>query len=139
MDIPTNEPGLLIVPCGMNCGICIGFLREKNKCPGCNSGSENKQKHLAKCVIRNCEYLEASRTGFCFECPQYPCARLRQLDKRYRPKYRMSMIENLNNIKVLGLDEFFERENSKWTCSNCKARLSAHRENCLECGRQVTL
>ena len=25
----------LIAPCGMNCGICYGYLREKNKCPGC--------------------------------------------------------------------------------------------------------
>jgi hypothetical protein len=22
----------LIAPCGMNCGICLGYLRDKNKC-----------------------------------------------------------------------------------------------------------
>ncbi len=139
MNILTYETGSLIAPCGMNCGICIGFLREKKKCPGCNSDSKNKTTHCIKCIIRNCEYLENSTSGFCYECPKYPCARLRQLDKRYRTKYRMSMIENLDNIKMLGLDEFLDRENSKWTCTNCKARLSAHRENCLECGQQVTL
>ncbi|MDD5456566.1 MAG: hypothetical protein PHV30_05985 [Candidatus Margulisbacteria bacterium] len=26
----------LIAPCGMNCAICLGYLREKNKCPGCS-------------------------------------------------------------------------------------------------------
>ena len=26
---------ILIACCGMNCNLCIGFLREKNKCPGC--------------------------------------------------------------------------------------------------------
>ena len=25
----------LIAPCGMNCAVCLGYLREKNKCPGC--------------------------------------------------------------------------------------------------------
>jgi hypothetical protein len=25
----------LVAPCGMNCGICRAYLREKNKCPGC--------------------------------------------------------------------------------------------------------
>ena len=27
------------------------------------------------------------------------------------------------------------KENKKWRCPSCKAQLSAHRENCLECGR----
>jgi Protein of unknown function (DUF3795) len=139
MRDPTYEPGLLIAPCGMNCGICIGFLREKNKCPGCNSDSENKQKHCTKCVIRNCEYLEESTSGFCYECPKYPCPRLKQLDKRYRTRYHMSMIENLNNIKALGLDEFLVQEKLNWTCPACKAVRSVHRENCLVCGKKVFL
>jgi hypothetical protein len=25
----------MIAPCGMNCGICIGHLREKRPCGGC--------------------------------------------------------------------------------------------------------
>lgn len=33
-------------------------------------------------------------------------ARLKQLDKRYRTNYNMSMIENLNNIQKLGLKGF---------------------------------
>ena len=30
----------LIAPCGMNCGICVGHLREKNRCAGCNSDDD---------------------------------------------------------------------------------------------------
>jgi len=26
---------ILIAPCGMNCGACIAFMRDKNNCPGC--------------------------------------------------------------------------------------------------------
>ena len=137
MSIATLETGLLIAPCGMNCGICIGYLREKNKCAGCNIESKNKPQHCKKCTIKNCKYLLTSKSGFCFDCPEYPCRRLKQLDKRYRTKYRMSMIENLNNIKSSGIEEFLNRESQKWTCSTCNARLSAHRENCLECGASI--
>jgi len=135
---PTTAAGLLIAPCGMNCGICIGHLREKNKCAGCNFESEKKSQHCKKCIIKNCEYLKVSKSNFCYDCPKYPCTRLKQLDKRYRTKYRMSMIENLTNIKSLGLEEFLNQEKQRWTCTHCHARLSVHRENCLECGESYT-
>ena len=133
----TIEAGLFIAPCGMNCGICIGHLRKKNKCSGCNSKNENRPQHCIKCSIKYCEYLKDLESNFCYDCPKYPCARLKQLDKRYRTKYRMSMIENLIKIKSLGLEEFLNQENQKWTCTNCHARLSVHRESCLECGVRI--
>ena len=128
---------LLIAPCGMNCGICIGYLREKNKCAGCNSDGENKPNSCKKCRIKNCEYLSDDESGFCYDCERYPCTRLKQLDKRYRTKYHMSMIENLNTIQLKGIDTFIELENQKWTCSYCNARLSAHRNECPECNERV--
>ncbi len=42
---PRILPGLnpvLIAPCGMNCGTCLGYLREKNKCVGCRLKSDIK-------------------------------------------------------------------------------------------------
>ena len=139
MSDPACDPGLLIAPCGMNCGICIGFLRSRNQCPGCHFLDKDQSRNRRKCVIRNCEYLDGSTSGFCYECPKYPCARLKRLDKRYRTKYRMSMIGNLENVKLSGLERFLDQENSKWTCCNCKSRLSAHRESCLECGQKAVL
>ena len=41
----------LIVPCGMNCGICIGHLRDKNKCDGCRNSYNNKPEACKKCII----------------------------------------------------------------------------------------
>lgn len=32
----------LIAPCGMNCSICMAYLREKNKCPGCRGNDIDK-------------------------------------------------------------------------------------------------
>ena len=36
---------------------------------------------------------------YCYECDGFPCARVKRLDKRYRTKYEMSMIENLEYIR----------------------------------------
>lgn len=132
------EASLLIAPCGMNCGICIGYLRDKNKCDGCNTESDSKPKYCKSCVIKNCENLSKTTSGFCYDCTIYPCKRLKQLDKRYRNKYHMSMIENLAIIQEFGLEEFLKRENIKWTCAKCHARVSAHRDYCLECGREIS-
>lgn len=134
----SEEAGLLIAPCGMNCGICIGYLRNKSKCDGCYTESDFKPQYCKSCVIKNCEYLSNSISGFCYDCPQYPCKRLKQLDKRYKNKYHMSMIENLAIIQESGLEEFLKREDKKWTCTKCGARLSAHRDTCLECGIEIS-
>lgn len=127
----------LIAPCGMNCGICIGHLREKNKCSGCNFEGGYRTKSCSNCVIKNCKHIKTSASGFCYDCKKYPCTRLKQLDKRYRTKYRMSMIENLDKIKTSGMSKFIKEENEKWTCPNCGVRLSCHREDCLSCGKRV--
>lgn len=122
-----------VAPCGMNCGICIAHLRKENKCAGCNADS-GRSSHCLTCSIKNCSELNKSAKPYCFDCKKYPCARLKQLDKRYRSKYGMSMIENLNNIKAFGIRRFIKNERERWKCSNCSSLLSVHRENCLCCG-----
>lgn len=124
----------LIAPCGMNCGICIGHLREKRPCGGCfRKDDENKPKVCRSCTIVNCDLLLETESGFCFDCGKYPCTRLKNLDRRYRTKYGMSMIDNLAYIKAFGLEEFLTNEEDKWTCPVCGARLSVHRDFCLNC------
>jgi len=125
----------LIAPCGMNCGICIGYLREKNPCAGCfKKDDPNKPNQCRSCNIANCKKLTETNSGFCYDCEKHPCTRLKQLDKRYRTKYNMSMIENLDFIKVNGLDKFIRNEETRWKCSNCGETICVHRENCLKCG-----
>lgn len=126
----------LIASCGMNCGICIGHLRAKRPCGGCfKMNDENKPDQCRSCSIVNCESLAKTESGFCFECTSYPCSRLKKLDKRYRSKYGMSMIENLDYIQKFGLDKFLMNEEKRWTCAECGAGLCVHREVCLECNK----
>lgn len=123
----------LIAPCGMNCGICIAHLREKNICPGCRREDKHKPNHCVNCSIKNCIELLKSDSGFCYNCNKYPCKRLKQLDKRYRLKYKMSMIENLENIRKLGLDAFIFAERERWKCATCGESICVHRGFCLTC------
>ena len=127
----------LIAPCGMNCGICLGYLRQKNHCPGCRVNLANQSAYRGRCIIRNCEAIKTNRSGLCFECAAYPCRRLKQLDKRYRTKYAMSMIENLASIQEIGLAAFVEREKERWRCAKCGGTICVHRGYCYDCGERV--
>jgi hypothetical protein len=127
----------LIAPCGMNCGICIGHLRDKNKCPGCRIIDAYESSYGRKCIIRNCNILKKNKMKFCSDkCETYPCKRLKNLDKRYRTRYRMSMLENLENIKKSGIRSFVKNEKARWKCSKCGELLSVHRDFCLKCGEK---
>lgn len=122
----------LIAPCGMNCGICMAYLRDKKQCPGCKGPDTNKSKSCVQCIIKNCEIIKEKK--FCFRCDKYPCFKLKNLDKRYRTKYKMSMIENLENIKKLGISEFVKNERIRWACSECGGTICVHKGYCIDCG-----
>ena len=126
----------MIAPCGMNCGICIGHMREKNKCPGCRAIDAYKSCYGRECYIRSCQILKNNNWTYCTDrCEKYPCLRLKNIDKRYRTRYGMSMIENLGNIKKLGIEKFVELEQNRWKCSECGEILCVHRNACLKCGK----
>ena len=123
----------LIAPCGMNCGTCLAYLREKNKCPGCRILSDDKAISVKTCTVTKCIYLAKTKSKFCYECEKYPCKRIKQLDKRYRTKYGTSFIENLLMIKENGIDSFLDFESKRRTCTNCGSTLCVHRNFCLTC------
>ena len=105
----------LIAPCGMNCSLCIGYLREKNRCLGCRENDENILNSCRKCIIKNCEILQQKQLKYCSsKCEKFPCTRLKNLDKRYRTKYQMSMLENLQFIEEFGIRKFIEQEKERW-------------------------
>lgn len=133
MENPWSFDSSMIAPCGMNCGLCLGYQREKNKCGGCNGSDSNKPAYCVSCSIRNCEQIQKCDSKLCYECSKLPCARMKQLDKRYRTKYGMSMLENLAMIKNSGMDAFLENEKVKWTCKHCGGAVCVHRDFCLKC------
>ena len=128
----------LIAPCGMNCSLCVSYqFGEKNLnklgfhrsyCPGCIPRGKNCT-HMAY----HCDLIGEGKIRFCYMCERYPCQRLKDLDKRYRTKYHMSMIENLDYIKANGMEDFLEKQEAKWKCPTCDGTVCCHNGLCLEC------
>jgi len=123
----------MIAPCGINCGTCLAFLRDKNTCDGCRADNEHKRNSCIKCSIWLCESLGKTESQLCNECPKFPCSRIKHIDKRYRTKYHLSLIGNLREINREGLAKFLVSENEKWHCSNCGGTICVHRGYCLNC------
>jgi hypothetical protein len=121
-----------VAPCGVICDICSGFQRSKNKCVGCNS-SGNKPYHCTECSIKSCLEKQGDEKLLCNECGKFPCRRIKNLDKRYTTKYGESPIQNLQKIKVIGINSFVKIETKKWTCSTCGHLVCVHKDVCLIC------
>ena len=84
--------------------------------------------------MTSCENL---RGKYCFSCNSYPCRRLKQLDKRYRAKYGMSMIGNLEAIRKNGIRKFMIGERERWTCKHCGRTINVHLHCCSSCGTTI--
>lgn len=128
----------LIAPCGMNCAICVNYLAWKNDlkrkgfhrsyCVGCQPRGQN-------CVFMqgSCDRLSMGLVTACHACADFPCVRLKSLDRRYRTKYRMSMIENSKQIKEQGMARFLAQQTERWRCSRCGGVICCHVGLCLVC------
>jgi len=134
----------LIAPCGMNCALCISYQSERydlhqsgmkrKYCPGCLPRGEHCL-HMGKV----CTVLGQGELRFCFECHQFPCSRLKSLDRRYRDRYHMSMIDNLKKIRDHGLRSFSTEQQSHWACYHCGELICCHVGLCLHCNLNVLL
>ena len=128
----------LIAPCGMNCGVCSSYLAMENDlkkkgfgktyCAGCRIQGRNCY------YTKRCDLLGKGLVRFCYECGDFPCGRLKTLDKRYRTFYHMSMIENLEFVKKNGIERFLEKEAEKWHCPECGGVICCHNGICYSCG-----
>lgn len=126
----------LIAPCGMNCAICSRYLAhvndlKKSQCIGCRP--RNKR---CTYLFGNCEgnkNIAVGNASFCFECDHYPCKQIKRMDKRYRDNYKMSVIENLERIRDVGIQKFMEEQVEKYRCSRCGGLISIHNRKCFKC------
>jgi hypothetical protein len=105
----------LIAPCGMNCALCRAYIaysrgipRKRGKliyCSGCLPRGKN-------CFIkRKCSKLTNHEVQFCYECEAMPCKNIDRIDRRYRERYGMSMVENLKNAQSQRHGRVFNKPN----------------------------
>jgi len=135
MKTNTEVTTTMLAPCGMNCAVCYVHLKEKKPCPGCRGQDASKPEHCRKCEIKDC--VTSQGLDFCFECLTFPCVSIKRLDKSYRQRYQVSLIDNAIRIKTAGAKQHLLEEKEKWTCSVCGGVISLHDRACSECGKEV--
>lgn len=130
---------ILIAPCGMNCAVCSSYLARKYDikakgvnmpyCAGCRPA--NRQCGWLK---KRCRLLLKGEVKYCYECPDFPCEKLRHIDTRYITNFKMSFLENLRNIKENGIGRFLAGQEEKWMCPECGGTICCHNGICYNCG-----
>jgi len=122
-----KRPGeiTMVAPCGINCGHCgahmvkdnpeymdrllaVGFKKEMLPCAGCRA-----IKGCCALIGSTCEtYACIDKRGFnfCFECPEFPCAKLNPAADRANILPHNTKVFNLCIIQRHGLKRFLEKE-----------------------------
>lgn len=96
-----------VPPCGVFCGGCPTYTREKKPCPG----AEISQR----CESKGCRYYICcveKKVDFCHQCDQYPCQRFRVFARNWQ-KYGQDFLDNQRILKEEGTDGFLQHWNEK--------------------------
>ena len=131
MKMPEKIPEYLFSPCGMNCMVCYVHLKKKKPCNGCLGNDTDKPDRCMNCTIKSCANGKGYK--YCFECNEYPCKSITNLEKSYSKRYGVSLLENSKMVNENGLAKFQKNEKEKWKCTKCDGVMSLHDGMCSEC------
>jgi|Deesub1362B_J571_1020462.scaffolds.fasta_scaffold00162_36 hypothetical protein len=128
--------------CGLYCGACHVYRAYKDKdfallqklaaagnipvekvaCDGCLS--VNYRVYLPP-DSRDCEFRRCAKekgVTWCFECSEFPCKKLEDFSRDGRA-HHTAVIDNLREMKNLGVDEWLKIQEKRWQCPNCGKKL----------------
>jgi hypothetical protein len=134
VKMPETIEDIMLAPCGMNCTVCykhVGIRKHAKPCEGCLKGDEGKPEHCRQCKIKNC--VQSKGFVHCFECADFPCKLIKDLEKSYIKRYSVSLIENSQTAREKGIAEFLAHDKQKWTCADCGGAFSLHDGTCSDC------
>lgn len=132
MRMPEEQiDPVMFAPCGMNCMVCYKHCYHKKPCGGCLTNDRGKPEHCRKCRIKDC--IRERGVTYCYECGEYPCRQIKNLEKSYNSRYHESLMENSLMVKEHGLAAFMERQKERFTCPRCGGIISIHDAECSEC------
>ncbi len=114
----------LVAPCGIHCGACPMYrvkddpsLAEGLKkrinwdgvpCPGCRSAKGRNMFTNGTCATYAC--VSARKHDFCFECKEFPCARLNPASDRADVLPHNIKVFALSFIQKHGVAKYLEKE-----------------------------
>jgi hypothetical protein len=97
----ANTPYQGPIPaCGIYCGACPVYNREKNSCKGALDGC---QKRKCKGIYQCC--VDRKGLQYCYQCNNFPCSRFKSFSSRWL-KYGQDLVQNQNEIKQSGIQYF---------------------------------
>ncbi|HBD95390.1 MAG: hypothetical protein A2015_05840 [Spirochaetes bacterium GWF1_31_7] len=131
MRMPEKIDDYFFAPCGVNCFVCYVHLKVKKPCNGCYGSDDNKPERCKNCTIKQC--VSNKSLQYCFECNDYPCQLIKNLEKSYTKRYNVSIMANSEMVKKYGVSEFQQTEVVKWKCSTCGGVITQHGMYCSEC------
>jgi hypothetical protein len=135
---PKHQIPPTLAPCGVFCGACPSFYKS---CLGCAS-NDKKQSRTSKwsCKIRGCCY-KTKGLDFCIYCHDYPCKIVQKKlftshleDPRYT--YRFEIPQVFVNLKILGLDGYYEFQKTRWQCDTCGGTIKFYIYACDKCNKE---
>lgn len=94
-----------------------------------------KPEHCRKCKIKDC--VKDKKLSYCYECLDYPCKLIKNLEKSYNKRYQASLMENSAFVKEDGLDKFMEQQKIIYSCYKCGGIISIHDRECSECQEKM--
>jgi len=74
-------------------------------CVGCRKNCGDSSGCIKDCFIHTC--VKTHDVDFCGECPEFPCARLRNSDV-YEEEAKRGILNASSQIKEVGAEHFFE-------------------------------
>lgn len=92
--------------CGLNCSLCPMFVR--GDCTGCRAGSWC----AASCKIAPCSVAHGG-FDYCFECPEYPCAKYDGIDKRDSLISHRDQLVDMEKARRIGIEAYRDEQRVK--------------------------
>ncbi|MBN1591915.1 MAG: DUF3795 domain-containing protein [Candidatus Coatesbacteria bacterium] len=136
--------------CGIYCGACEIVHEERNgrlssyaetagvspdemSCHGCKS--DTITKCCKECEVRACAISKGFAT--CAECEEVPCELFAPFKVGgFYPLYVL-MMNNLENIKHAGIEEWRESRRKRWKCEECGTPSWWYQKVCDNCGAML--
>jgi len=148
----------LVGICGLYCGTCPQYLAwqendteqlakisqehdipvEEIRCDGCLS-----DRVISFCLecrhgFRQC--AKEKKVTWCFECPDFPCQRLRDFTKVHIVDgipHHAHVIDDLQYMKEYGVKAWVEKQEEAGRCPRCGKRLYWFTRVCPVCHTQI--
>jgi hypothetical protein len=104
---------------------------EDIQCDGC-LGNGRLATFCRKEAIRLCPAGKSSVTR-CSDCPDFPCSRITGFNNDGM-LHHAEVLDNLRQIRQMGIREWTTREEERWSCPQCRARIAWYDKACSNCG-----